>query len=109
MYHAPYRRPTRRPTATTLLASAALAATLALGATTVATHRGPTPTPAPSVALAAPAPTWGPHGTAFGTLPSSGDSVLDCGEMADHDNDLPPAAARTLAHCLDLHGWTYDD
>lgn len=44
----------------------------------------------------------------FGILESTGDAVLDCGEMADHSDDLPPAALQILERCLDVHGWTYD-
>ena len=45
----------------------------------------------------------------FGILPSSGDPVGDCGEMAGHPDDLPDAAIAVLSDCLDLHGWTYDE
>lgn len=45
----------------------------------------------------------------FGILPSSGDAVLDCGEMADHTDDLPDEAVEVVEKCLDLHGWTYDE
>lgn len=105
MAHLPYRRPRHWSTRRTdrLLVAAALGLTVVLGPLTVASYHPPT------LVVAAPAPTWGPGGSAFGTLPSSGDSVVDCGEMADHDRDLSTEATEVLERCLDLHGWTYTE
>jgi hypothetical protein len=85
------------------LVIAALGLTLVLGPATIYAAKPKAPTPAPT------APLHGPGAPNFGTMPSSGNSVVDCGEAADHDNDLSPAARENLEACLDLHGWTYDD
>jgi hypothetical protein len=74
-------------------------------------------TTAPGAALAAqgsehrPLPELPAHvdRASFGTVPSSGNAVTDCGRWAAHPERLSDAASEALSLCLDLHGWTYDE
>lgn len=45
----------------------------------------------------------------FGSVPSTGDPVRDCGEWVRHADNLPDEAIDVVEKCLDLHGWTYDE
>lgn len=53
-------------------------------------------------------PPWVNRDT-FGTVPSTGDAVKDCGAWIEYRDDLSADAIEIIEKCLDLHGWTYDE